>query len=517
MKSFRDVPFRRKVTLVTTLASGVALVLVSLAFIAYDWVSIRRARVRDLTTLAEIIGANATAALVFDDAAAAVEILAALRAEPVVVSASIHDREGNRFAQYSREPGAAAPPPSDPNSAGAQFSGRRLHMRRPIRLENETVGEIVLQADLRDLQARIVRYAGIVALTALLSASIALALSTGLQRFVSDPILGLARIAKKVTQEKDYSVRGVKHGDDEVGTLIDGFNDMLVEIQKRDTALQQAHDELEKRVQQRTEALRLEVLERRRAEQEVLRLNESLERRVVERTEQLAAANRDLESFSYSVSHDLRVPLRAVNGLVRVLEEEHAVRLDPEGQRLFSLVRESATGMGHLIDDLLAFSRLGRREIQAQEIAMRALADSVARELLQLEPDRRVHLEVEPLPDARGDPALVRQVFVNLISNALKFSRSRSDAAIRVGSELHDGMTAYFVRDNGVGFDMKYAPKLFNVFQRLHTAREFEGTGVGLAIVRRIVERHGGRVWADASPSQGAIFSFTLAPASREA
>jgi len=510
MRPFRDIPFRRKVTLVTMLASGVALALVSLAFVAYDWVSIRRARVRDLTTLAEIIGANSAAALVFDDSDAAAEILAALRAEPIVVSACIYDRGGRPFARYMRTPEAAAPPAYDPAPVDARFSGRSLQMQRSIRLENEAVGAIALHADLRDLQTRIVRYAGIVALAAVLSASVALALSTGLQRFVSDPILGLARIAKKVTQEKDYSVRGIKHGDDEVGTLIDGFNDMLVEIQKRDTALRLAHDELEKRVQQRTEALRREVLERRRAEEEVLRLNESLERRVVERTEQLAAANRDLESFSYSVSHDLRVPLRAVNGLVRVLAEEHAQGLDPEGRRLFGLVRESASGMGQLIDDLLAFSRLGRREIHGQDIDMHALATAAARELLQLEPHRRVHLDIAPLPRAFGDPALVRQVFVNLISNALKFSRRHPDAAVRIGSEARDGATVYFVRDNGVGFDMKYAPKLFNVFQRLHTVREFPGTGVGLAIVRRIVECHGGRAWAEARPGEGATFFFTL-------
>jgi light-regulated signal transduction histidine kinase (bacteriophytochrome) len=205
-----------------------------------------------------------------------------------------------------------------------------------------------------------------------------------------------------------------------------------------------------------------------------------------------------------------------VNGLVRVLAEEHTAALDPEGQRLFGLVRQSATGMGQLIDDLLAFSRLGRREIQARDIDMRQLANAVGRELLQLEADRSVQLEVGPLPGARGDPALVRQIFVNLISNALKFSRSRTDAAVRIGSETHDGATAYFVRDNGVGFDMKYVTKLFNVFQRLHTVREFEGTGVGLAIVRRIVERHGGRVWAEARAGEGATFYFTLAPQSRE-
>jgi light-regulated signal transduction histidine kinase (bacteriophytochrome) len=203
--------------------------------------------------------------------------------------------------------------------------------------------------------------------------------------------------------------------------------------------------------------------------------------------------------------------------LVRVLGEEHAAQLDPEGQRLFGLVRESATGMGQLIDDLLAFSRLGRREIHAQEIGVHDLANAVARDLLVMEPDRQVKLEVDPLPDAAGDPALVRQIFVNLVSNALKFSRSRPDAAVHIGSTLHDGATAYFVRDNGVGFEMKYASKLFNVFQRLHTVREFEGTGVGLAIVRRIVERHGGRVWAEARVGEGATFYFTLSPTPGEA
>jgi light-regulated signal transduction histidine kinase (bacteriophytochrome) len=232
-----------------------------------------------------------------------------------------------------------------------------------------------------------------------------------------------------------------------------------------------------------------------------------LETRVLERTAELEAVNKELSSFSYSVSHDLRAPLRAVDGYARMLEEDYAARLDEEGRRLLGVIRQSAGRMGLLIDDLLAFSRLSRQPIVRQTVDSGALVREV---LGEVRGDSKADVEIGELQTAQGDRALLKQVWVNLVSNALKYSSKREGARVEIGSQVEGEENIYWVRDNGAGFDMRYAAKLFGVFQRLHSNEEFVGTGVGLAIVQRVVTRHGGRVWAEGKPGEGACFSFSL-------
>jgi light-regulated signal transduction histidine kinase (bacteriophytochrome) len=228
------------------------------------------------------------------------------------------------------------------------------------------------------------------------------------------------------------------------------------------------------------------------------------------RTADLTAANKELDAFSYSVSHDLRSPLRAINGFARILLEKHAPQLSPDAQRYLHLVRDNAQQMGRLVDDLLAFSRLGRQPLATQPVAPTALVREALAGLRLDQDGRCVDVALADLPPCRADPALLKQVFVNLLANALKFTAGRDVARIAVGWCEQDGEPVYFVRDNGVGFDMRYAHKLFGVFQRLHRAEDHAGTGVGLAIVQRIIHRHGGRIWAEAETDRGATFFFTL-------
>jgi PAS domain S-box-containing protein len=257
-------------------------------------------------------------------------------------------------------------------------------------------------------------------------------------------------------------------------------------------------------------AVTVDVTERVRAEAEIRRLNTDLERRVLERTAELAAANKDLEAFSYSVSHDLRAPLRAIAGFTRLLADKYLDDLPVEAQRYLQLVRGNARSMGNLIDDLLSFSRLGREPVAKAEVDVTGLVKLCLAEVRAGYPDHEIRIEVADLPVAHADLALLKQVWLNLLGNAVKYAQKRPIIEIAVGWEIVGGEIAYVCRDNGVGFDMRYAGKMFGVFQRLHRPEEYEGTGVGLAIVEQIIRRHGGRVWGEAELNVGAVFRFTL-------
>jgi PAS domain S-box-containing protein len=253
-----------------------------------------------------------------------------------------------------------------------------------------------------------------------------------------------------------------------------------------------------------------DVTEQKEKEREILRLNAALEKRAAE----LDAANKELESFSYSVSHDLRAPLRHINSYVEMLAGDAASALSSVARRYLQVIADASQEMGQLIDDLLEFSRMGRTELRETRVDLNALVRETMAHLETETRDRRIAWNIPPLPVVMGDPAMLKQVLANLLNNAVKYTRPRDPAHIELGSTGEkDGRIVLFVRDNGKGFDMKYADKLFGVFQRLHRAEEFEGTGIGLANVHRIITRHGGRIWAEAAPEQGATFYFTLEPA----
>lgn len=487
MRRIRDASITEKLTWMNILVSAVVLLVASTGFSAWDLTLLRQAMVRRLSTEAQIVGANSVSALLFNDAASAENTLAALKATPHDLFAGIYTSDGRLWAGYWRDrrfEERALPAAALDGTETHWFEDGQLVLVRPILFQGNRPGVVVIRSDLSEIVGRLRQLALIGATVLVLCFAVAVLVSFVLRRGIAEPIVRLAETARLVSRDKDYSVRAP--GDDrrdEIGTLIEAFNEMLTQIHLRDLELQQARDELESRVERRTA--------------------------------QLQALNKELEAFSYSVSHDLRAPLRHVDAFAEMLAEDYGAQLDSTAHHYLDIIRGAVTNMGRLMDALLNMGRLGRKEAVRKLTDLQLLVGEVRQEL---EPEcngRRIEWHIGALPTVECDAGLMKQVFANLLSNAIKYTRLREVAVIEVGEIRTEGAApAIFIRDNGAGFNQRYATKLFGVFQRLHRDDEYEGTGIGLATVKRIVEKHDGQVWAEAELEKGATFYFTLGIAS---
>jgi signal transduction histidine kinase len=495
---FRNFPIKRKLTTVIMLTSTVVLLVTAAAFIVYEVVNIRHNLRVNSEAIAVIAAEESRAAVASGDQKAAEEILSNFSAKKQMLLSALYFKDGRMLAHYPK----AAPLdefPAAPVEHEYDIEGRAVNIFMPVSQDNKVIGAMYLKWDLSQPYQRFVWYAGSVAVILLCSLAIALAISNWLQRLISRPILELAETAKAVAVKRDYRVRAAKFGEDELGLLTDAFNHMLTQIDDRDAALRESEAQLRQALQAAETA-----------SAQVRALNTELEQRVSLRTSELASANQELEAFTYSVSHDLRAPLRHIDAFAQILDEEYGPSAAGQARHYLSRIRKGAQDMGRLVDDLLNLSRVGRNGAKYETVDLNRLIDDVRTDL-RLETDGRdIDWRVATLPAAQGDAGLIKQVFANLISNAVKYTRPRKRAVIEIDREEVDGAEGIFIRDNGVGFNMKYADKLFGVFQRLHREEEFEGTGVGLATVRRIVELEGGRIWAQAELDKGATFHFTL-------
>ncbi|HEY5381812.1 MAG TPA: ATP-binding protein [Acidobacteriaceae bacterium] len=470
-----------RLTRMNLLVSGTVLLLAALAFFSYDLISFRESLVSSLASAAQIIGENSVSALTFDDPISAEATLEGLRRSPDVVSAELVTEDGQVFAEY-HAPGeeyvASGRRLRDDEMEHDWITGRRLLLGRRVMFQGKSVGVVYITATLSEIGQRARHYLLITVVILLFCMVAALLISSASQRLVAQPIVLLAATARSVSREKDYSVRaGPPGGSAEMADLTGAFNDMLQQIELQDGALSRARDELEVRVH--------------------------------ERTAELQAANRELEAFSYTVAHDLRGPLDSIGGIAFILA--HAEQGSQEERReLLDRLQVSTHNMAALIDDLLNFSRASTVALKKDEVDLSVMAREIAEELRSPEPERDVEFQIAELPPVQADAGLMRIVMDNLLRNAWKYTSHHKKACIEIGAKLQNGRMVYFVRDDGAGFDPQLADQVFQPFHRLHSKSEFAGTGVGLATVQRILERHGGAIWAEGQMEKGATFYFTM-------
>jgi len=397
----------RKVMTVILVTCGVVLFLACGTFLVYERVTHRQAAVRGLSTLARAIAANSTAALAFQNQLDATQVLSAVTADPDVIAAALYDRSGAQFATFHSDR-HTAPFPDRPGNDGYEFGRANVVLYEPVAIDGRRLGTLYLESNLGDMRAQSAFYGVLVAVVMLLSGIVAIVISSRLQRHVSRPIAALAQTALAVSERGDFSVRATKVSTDELGQLTDAFNTMLARVEEQDRTLRDQGT-----------SLRREVDERVRAEAEVRALNADLERRVAERTNALQVANKELESFSYSVSHDLRAPIRHVLGYVEMLEEETANQLSEDATRYVETIRTSSLEMNQLVEDLLGFARMGRTEMQEGEIDLGEIVEDTIHRLESMTRDRDIEWQIQPLPAVIGDGSLIRQVFANLLGNAV--------------------------------------------------------------------------------------------------
>jgi signal transduction histidine kinase len=460
---------RHKLNRVVLATTCGALAIAGLAMVVFDLRSYRQASEYDLLTQANLVGLATAPALSFNDPRTARENLELLKARPSILAAAIYRPDGSVFAQYARQ--AQPAPPTGPQAEGVRLEDSHLVVYRRIVEQDEHLGAVYLRADHAWLD-HLKSYLAVLGVVMVITLALALLLSNGLMSVVIRPILAVSDVARRITTGRDYSLRATRTTDDEVGQVVDAFNEMLAELSRR---------------------------------------AETLEEQVRRRTAQLEVANGELEAFSYSASHDLRSPLRVIDSFSSLLEKTAGDTLSDSSRHYLNRIRFNVRHMADLIDALLALAHVSRVGLQREAVDLGSMAAAVVEQCREREPERDAVVHIADNMLAQADPALLAQVMQNLVGNAWKFTSKVPQANISIGCEATPGNpVTYVVRDNGAGFDMAYADNLFGAFQRLHTPAEFPGTGIGLATVHRIITRHGGKIWADSTPGQGAAFFFTL-------
>ena len=598
MRTFRNIPIKQKLVIIIMLTTTTALLLAGVAIVGIDAILFRNNLERDLTALARIIADNSTAALAFNDSRSAAETLAALRARTHLVEACIYRTDGTVLATYSRVGAASGCPPTTPNDE-LRFSGVGLTVSRAIVLSGRRIGTLMLLSDLGEISEFIKLYSATVLAVLLFSSWIALLISSKLGAVIATPISKLVQATTSVSQTSDYSIRAQKLSQDELGVLVDRFNEMLAGIQSRDHNLRAALNDREAALQDAEKARErfrfmaesmpqkiftatpggdMDYLNRQwidftglsfkqiknsgwtrfvhpdDIEANIRTWQESIEsgepfhfqhrfRRAdgayrwhltrahamrdadgnisnwigsntdiheqKEKEDELRRANDDLQQFAYSASHDLQEPIRNVAVYSEIVAKRYHSLLDADGQQFLGFLREGGRRLAMLIHDLLAYTRAGVIEEGATTVDSSVVLEHAVSSLAEAVRENDATITHGPLPEVHIGETHLQQLFQNLISNALKY-RNADPPLIHISAARHGAALRFSVQDNGIGIDPQYKEKIFGVFKRLHRDQKYNGTGIGLAICQRVVERYGGRIWVESAPGRGATFYFTI-------
>ncbi len=497
MLTIRNMTIRSKLISIIMAVCIVALFLAGAAFIIWQWFSIRRTMVHTLSTQARIIADNSKAALSFKDSEDAEGILQALKAEPSIVFGGIYTTKGEIFAGYYRDDSKPwQVRPGKRQESGYSFSKDFLTVFEPIVVGEEETGKVCVRSDLVPLYTMLKHNVGIMFVVLLLASSVAYFMSSGLQKIISKPVLDLANVARTVSEKKEYSVRAIKHSSDEIGFLIDAFNEMLDQIHKRDLALVNANEHLEKKVEERTSELKEEVVVRRKAE-------EALAAAV----KKLTMSNKELREFTRVAAHDLKTPVQGIGVLSGWIAEDYAHTFDEEGQEKARLLTVRATRMNNLLDSIIQYSQLTLTGCKNEKSDLNVLLRDV---IGAMNPPDDIKIIVEnKLPAIWAVRRYIYQVFENLLSNAIRYM-DKPEGKISIGCAEKDDYWQFSVADNGPGIEERYFEKIFKIFQILSIRDETESIGIGLPIVKKIVEMYDGLIWVESTPGSGSTFFFTF-------
>jgi signal transduction histidine kinase len=494
MLSLRTASIRKKLFAILVTTTSSALVVTAVFMTTLELHSYRESMSREVMTTVRVIVATGGESLGRGDRTTAETILRASSAPPEILSACLYDRAQALFASYARleQPLRC---PAHAGDVARRPTGIAVH--QPMYWQGAQVGSLRVFTDLGELRRRVNLHMLILVLVMAASALMAVLVATRLQRIVSGPILELGNTAKAVSENQNYSLRAVKHSDDEIGSAVDAFNQMLDRIQKADADLRQA------------------VAQRQTSEEELRTLNATLELRIAERTAalqdravELKRSNEELESYAYVASHDLQEPLRAIASYTQLLVPLVKTLPDQDARLYIAHVQDGVARMRALISALLDYSRVGRGPPHLRRTCLDQVLETAMCDLETTINETGARVEREPLPTVEGDPVQLGQLFRNLLSNAIKF-RGDEPPLVRVSAERQDGEWRVSVSDNGLGIQSQHHDRIFVIFQRLH-GRERSGTGIGLAICKRIVERHGGHIWVESEGFHGSTFRFTL-------
>ncbi len=503
MSFMQNMAIRHKLIAITMLTCVASLTLAGSAFIAWEWRSLRAHAARNLSIRAEMIAENCKASIAFEDAEDAKRILKDLHVEPSILFAGIYTKDGSELASYHA--GGADPSIQSPHihADGSSFADGHLTVSKSILLDGDLIGTVRMCSDLAPIRRMLMRSIRITAAVLLLAVLIAYLVSSRLQRVISGPILNLADVARKVSEAEDYSARAVKRGNDEVGLLINAFNEMLEQIQKRDWELVQAKTQLETRVRQRTS----ELSSANAKLEDEIKIRKEIQAKQHQILAKLQSANKDLSDFAYIVSHDLKAPLRGIKTITEWIIADYADKIDEQGREQMNLLSNRVDRMHNLIEGILQYSRVGRVK---EDLAVVDLNEAVAEIIDLIAPPANISIAIDDeLPTITCEPTRIRQVFQNLLSNAVKYM-DKPLGKITVGCVEEDGCWRFSVADNGPGIEEKYFEKIFQMFQTLSSRDEFESTGIGLTVVKKIVEMYGGKTWVESVPGEGSTFLFTF-------